>query len=61
MRVAEDDGAPSATSLSVKNMRDSNIFSWISTVPWHWVAVTSAIDVRSAGNAGQGPSSTLGT
>ena len=53
--------APIATSLSVKNMRDSNIFSCTSTVPSHCVATTTAIDVRSAGNAGHGPSSNLGT
>ena len=53
--------APMAASLSVKYMRDSNIFSCTRTVPVHCVAVTTAMDVRSAGNAGQGPSSILGT
>ena len=53
--------APIETSLSVKYIRDSNIFSCTNTVPAHWVAATIAIDVRSAGNAGQGPSSNFGT
>ena len=51
--------APIATSLSVKNMRDSNIHSWMSTEPSHCVASATAIEVRSAGNAGHGPSWTL--
>ena len=46
--------APMPTSLSTKNRRDSNIFSWMSTIPVHCVAVTSALDIVSAGNAGQG-------
>ena len=45
------------TSLSTKNKRFSNIFSWIRTRPSAWVAMASAMLVRSAGNAGQGPSS----
>ena len=49
--------APIDTSLSVKNSRLSNIFSKISTVPNDCVATVTAIDVRSAGNAGHGPSS----
>ena len=40
--------APMPISLSTKNMRDSNIFSWIRTVPSLWVATTSVMDVRSA-------------
>ena len=45
------------TSLSTKNKRFSNIFSKISTSPSDWVASASAMLVRSAGNAGHGPSS----
>ena len=52
--------APMPTSLSTKNSRFSNIFSKMSTVPRAWVATASAIDVRSAGKAGQGPSSIFG-
>ena len=52
--------APIATSLSVKKSRLSNIFSKISTVPNACVATVTAIDVRSAGNAGHGPSSIFG-
>ena len=52
--------APIATSLSVKNSRLSNIFSKTSTVPLACVATATAIDVRSAGNAGHGPSSIFG-
>src|SRR5438067_24090 len=52
--------APIETSLSTKKRRLSNIFSKISTVPRACVATTTAIDVRSAGNAGHGPSSTFG-
>ena len=48
------------TSLSVKTSRFSNIFSKISTVPSDCVASASAIDVRSAGNAGHGPVLDLG-
>ena len=51
--------APIATSLSVKTRRFSNIFSNIRTAPSDCVASATAIDVRSAGNAGHGPSSTL--
>ena len=47
------------TSLSTKNRRFSNIFSKIRTIPSAWVASARAIDVRSAGNAGHGPSSIL--
>jgi len=46
--------APIEISLSTKNIRDSNIFSNIRITPSHWVAVTIAIDIRSAGKAGQG-------
>jgi hypothetical protein len=53
--------APMPMSLSTKNMRDSNIFSCMSTMPWHCVAVTMAIDITSAGNAGQGWSESVGT
>ena len=49
------------TSLSTKNSRFSNIFSWISTSPSAWVASASAMLVRSAGNAGHGPSSIFET
>ena len=52
--------APIETSLSTKNRRLSNIFSKISTVPRACVATVTAIDVRSAGNAGHGPSSIFG-
>ena len=51
--------APMRISLSTKNSRFSNIFSKISTEPSDCVARATAIDVRSAGNAGHGPSSTL--
>ena len=44
----------------MKNSRFSNIFSWMITEPSAWVASASAMLVRSAGNAGQGPSSTFG-
>ena len=53
--------APIAISLSTKNIRDSNIFSNIRITPSHWVAVTIAIDIRSAGKAGHGWSSSFGT
>ncbi len=52
--------APIITSLSTKNRRLSNIFSKISTVPNACVATVRAMEVRSAGNAGQGPSSIFG-
>ena len=52
--------APIETSLSVNTSRFSNIFSKISTVPVAWVATATAIDVRSAGNIGHGPSSIFG-
>jgi hypothetical protein len=53
--------APIETSLSTKNRRFSNIFSKTRIVPHACVATATAIDVRSAGNAGQGPSSIFGT
>ena len=53
--------APMPMSLSTKNMRDSNIFSCIRMRPLHCVAVTIAIDIMSAGNAGHGWSSSFGT
>src|SRR5688500_17027885 len=46
--------APMPMSLSTKNMRDSNIFSCMRMSPLHWVAVTIAIDMTSAGSAGPG-------
>ncbi len=49
-----------ATSLSTKKRRFSNIFSKIITVPWVWVATAVAMLVRSAGKAGQMPSSIFG-
>ena len=52
--------APIITSLSTKNRRFSNIHSWIITEPWAWVASATATLVRSAGNAGHGPSCTFG-
>ena len=52
--------APIPTSLSTKKSRLSNIFSNTSTVPCACVASTTAIEVRSAGKAGQGPSSIFG-
>ena len=51
--------APMLTSLSVKTSRFSNIHSWMSIWPADWVASATAIDVRSAGNAGHGPSWTF--
>src|SRR5918997_4934271 len=51
--------APISTSLSVKIMRFSNIHSWMSAEPEHCVASATAIEVRSAGKAGHGPSWTL--
>src|SRR5438874_3921057 len=53
--------APMPISLSTKNSRDSNSFSNTSSRPSHCEATTIAIDIRSAGNAGQGPSSSFGT
>ena len=44
----------------MKNSRFSNIFSNMSTVPNACVATVTAIDVRSDGNAGHGPSSIFG-
>ena len=41
-------------------MRDSNIFSWMSTTPSACVAATRAMLVRSAGNPGHGASSIFG-
>src|SRR5829696_2849419 len=52
--------APRLISLSTKKRRFSNIFSKINTVPWAWVATASAMEVRSAGKEGQGPSSIFG-
>src|SRR5919106_2537100 len=52
--------APMPMSRSTKNIRLSYIFSWKSTVPLAWVAVTSATLMRSAGKAGHGPSSIRG-
>ena len=52
--------APIETSLSTKNSLLSNIFSKTSTVPRACVAATMAIEVRSAGNAGQIPLSIFG-
>ena len=43
----------------MKIRRFSNIHSWMRIEPAHWVASATAIDVRSAGNAGHGPSWTL--
>src|SRR5205809_1144391 len=53
--------APMPISLSTKKSRDSNSFSNTSTSPSHCEATTMAMDMRSAGNAGHGPSSSLGT
>ena len=52
--------APIDTSLSTKKSRLSNIFSKMRIVPCAWVATVTAIDVRSAGNAGQIPLSIFG-
>src|ERR687894_284903 len=52
--------APMFTILSTKKSLFSNIFSKIRTVPCACVATASAIDVRSAGNCGHGPSSIFG-
>ena len=52
--------APIETSLSTKNSRLSNIFSKMRIVPYAWVATVTAIDVRSAGNAGHTPLSIFG-
>ena len=52
--------APMPISLSTKNSRDSNIFSNTSSMPAHCVALTIVVDITSAGNAGQGPSSSFG-
>ena len=49
--------APIEISLSTKNSRFSNIFSKIRTDPSACVASATTIEVRSAGNAGHGPSS----
>src|SRR5574338_695520 len=53
--------APMPMSLSTKNSRDSNIFSKTRIIPAHCVAATIVVDMTSAGNAGHGPSSSLGT
>src|SRR5213592_4092191 len=53
--------APMPISLSTKKSRDSNSFSKISRIPSHCDATTIAMDMRSAGNAGHGPSSSFGT
>src|SRR5881296_326322 len=53
--------APMPISLSTKKSRDSNSFSKISRIPSHCDATTIAIDMRSAGKAGHGPSSSFGT
>jgi hypothetical protein len=53
--------APIETSLSTKKSLLSNIFSKIRIVPCAWVATVTAIEVRSAGNAGQIPLSIFGT
>src|SRR6476659_6128886 len=53
--------APIETSLSTKKSRLSNIFSKTSTVPRACVAATTAMEVRSAGNAGQMPLSIFGS
>jgi hypothetical protein len=52
--------APIETSLSTKNSRLSNIFSKMRMVPRACVATVTAIEVRSAGNAGQMPLSIFG-
>jgi hypothetical protein len=52
--------APIETSLSTKKSLLSNIFSKMRIVPRAWVATVTAIDVRSAGNAGQMPLSIFG-
>ena len=54
VRVAQHDLRPHPMSLSTKNSRDSNIFSLHQMRPLHCVAVTIAIDITSAGNAGHG-------
>jgi len=48
--------APIRISLSVKISRFSNIHSCTRIEPSACVAMATAIDVRSAGNAGHGPS-----
>ena len=48
--------APIRISLSVKIRRFSNIHSCTRIEPSAWVASATAIEVRSAGNAGHGPS-----
>jgi len=50
-----------ADGQPTKNMRDSNIFSCMRMSPSHCVAVTIAMDIVSAGNAGHGWSSSFGT
>ncbi len=52
--------APMLISLSTKNRRLSNIFSKMRISPFACVATISAMEVRSAGKAGHGPSSILG-
>src|SRR5437867_4163715 len=53
--------APMPMSLSTKNRRDSNSFSNTNSRPSHCEATTIAIDIKSAGKAGHGPSSSFGT
>ena len=52
--------APIETSLSTKKRRLSNIFSKMRIVPRACVATVTAIEVRSAGKAGQMPLSIFG-
>src|SRR5438128_97594 len=53
--------APMPISSSTKNRRDSNSFSNTNSRPSHCEATTIAIDIKSAGKAGHGPSSSFGT
>ena len=48
--------APISISLSTKKRRDSNIFWWISTLPFAWEATTKTIESKSGVNPGQGAS-----
>ena len=52
--------APMESSLSTKNMRPSNIFSKMITVPVAWVATTMAMLMRSVGKPGHGLDSIFG-
>jgi len=58
VRVAQDDACAHADRLSQRRAA-TRTASRIEQQPSHWVATTMAMDMRSAGNAGHGPSSSF--